>query len=290
MTKTIFIYCFTSLLTISAFGQTNIDQLFSKADSSYFDYKDYETALDLYEQIRNQIDSSHKDYIYTIDKIARALFYLEMEAREKNDVEKSIELSKEFVNHADNYPKRIDPAVLEKKYFMYKNIIIGYFALGQKDKAKPYQDKLYTAYENKELPEGIDEYYNFEKFNWNGLNVWGYERYPQLDDPKTEGSFSKHVYYIYSTDEEGNDKDQLYTLQTVKIHKFKGDEHDYVLTKREYLDGGEKSESIWTYTFNDPVDYEKLHNAVVEYLKGNVESDTESEVEYGKGAKIKMKK
>src|SRR5690606_17136888 len=109
---------------------------------------------DLYKQIREQIDSTHKDYGYTIDKIARALFFLEMTARENSEIEKSIELSKKFVDLANSNPKHIDPAVMEKKYFMYKNIITGYFSLGQKEKAKPYQDKLYVAYKNKELPEG----------------------------------------------------------------------------------------------------------------------------------------
>ena len=29
-------------------------------------------------------------------------------------------------------------------------------------------------------------------FRYEGLNVWGYEYYPQLGDPETEGSFSKY--------------------------------------------------------------------------------------------------
>ncbi|MEX2380553.1 MAG: hypothetical protein WD530_07400, partial [Vicingaceae bacterium] len=66
---------------------------------------------------------------------------------------------------------------------------------------------------------------------WNDLNVWGYEWYPQLGDPETEGSFAKHIYYIYSTDEDGKDKDQLYTLQTIKIHKREDTPPYYVLTK-----------------------------------------------------------
>lgn len=290
MSKTTFVLCFTVLYTTMGSGQGRIDQLLSKADSAYFDHKDYSTALVLYKQIKERIDSTHLDYKYTVDKIARTIFYLEHETRSKNEVEKSIELSEEFINLVDKYSKYIDSAVIEKKYFMYKNMIIGYFALKQGNKAQLYQKKLYRAYENKALPKGIDKSYNFEKITWDSLNVWGYEWYPQLGDSEAEGSFSKHIYYVYSTDDQGGDKNLLYTLETVKIHKFKGNEPDYVLTKRTYGKGWEESESIWSSTFYDPIDYDKLHEAVIAFLKGNVESDTKSKVEYGKGRNVKIKK
>lgn len=56
---------------------------------------------------------------------------------------------------------------------MYKNIIVSYFGLGRLDKAKRYQDKLYSAYKEKKLPEGIDKYYNFKFCDWGGKNIWG---------------------------------------------------------------------------------------------------------------------
>jgi tetratricopeptide (TPR) repeat protein len=248
MKKLIMILYFGLVLQTITYGQT-INQLFQKADSSYFDYQDYKSAIDLYNKILNKLNPSDKDYNYVVDKIAKSLFYVEQQVREENDFLKSIEYSKEFITIIEKEEKYIDKEIVTKKYWMYKNIVMDYFALGKKDEAKPYQDKLYQAYNNKELPEGINQYYCFEKFVHNNLNVWGYEWFAKLGDKETEGSFSKHVYYIYSRDSIDNDKDLLFTLHTVKIHKLKGDEPDFVLTKRTYNNNQEQSESIWNCTF-----------------------------------------
>lgn len=250
------------------FGQ-KLDQLFQNADVSYFDKKDYQTALELYKGIKAQLKSTDKDYPYTVNKIATSLFNLEQEADKKDDFSKSLEFSNEFIDLIDVEAKYIEPKLAAKKYWMYKNIIVAYFGLDQRDKAKSYQDKLYDAYKNKQLPEGINEYYNFEKFVYNNQNVWGYEWFAALGDKETKGSFSKQIYYVYSRDDKGNNKDQLFTLETAKVKKLKNTEPDFVLTKRFYSATDKLSESIWSSTFNNPVDYIKLHNAVVDYLKGN---------------------
>ena len=264
---------FGIFISITTIGQST-DELLQKADSAYFDYKDYETALNLYKKIKSQLKPIDKDYSYTVDKVARALFFFEQNS--KSNYAKSIELSKQFIDLADKEGVYINPEILQQKYFMYKNIVVDYFGLGQKSKAKPFQDTLYQAYRNKQLPNGIDEFYCFEKFVFNNQNVWGYEAFAQLGDEKAKGSFSKHIYYIYSQDNEGNDKDELFTLQTVKVHKLTTSEPDFVLTKRARTKTQEISETIWTYTFNNPVDYDKLHNAVIDFLKGGVKPDTKS--------------
>ena len=73
---------------------------------------------------------------------------------------------------------------------------------------------------------------------------------------------------------------KLFTLETVKVHKFKKDESDFVLTKRINDKKQEQSETIWTYTFDNPIDYVKLHNAVTEFLKGGVKSVTKSIIKH----------
>jgi hypothetical protein len=62
----------------------------------------------------------------------------------------------------------------------------------------------------------------------------------------------------------------------VKIHKLNNTEPDFVLTKRTNNDKQETSESIWKATFTNPIDYKKLHDAIVEYLKGNLQPNTKS--------------
>ena len=275
MNKLTVLFC-APFFSITSVGQST-DELIEKADSAYFDYKDYTTALTLYNKIKGQLKPADKDYGYAVDKVARTLFYLDQQ--NKDNHLKSIELSKQFIDLANKEGNYINPEILDKKYFMYKNIIVGYFGLGQRAKAKPYQDTLYQAYRNKRLPEGIDQFYCFEKFMYSNQNVWGYEAFAQLDDKEAEGSFSKHIYYIYSQDSEGNDKDQLYTLETVKVHKLQNSEPDFVLTKRARTKEQEVSGTIWKYTFNNPVEYEKLHNAVVDFLKGGVQPDTKSVIQ-----------
>ncbi len=257
----------------SASAQTDVNSLLAKADSAYFDYKDYKSSLALYKSAKAKLKMTDKDYAYTVDKIAKSLFYYQFDESKSENYKSSIALSKELIEILDYQNQLVDTALLAKRYWLYKNIIMGYFSLGESSQAKAYQDLMYKAYLKKSLPEGLENQYCFEKFVYKGMNVWGYERYAKLGDKETEGSFSKHIYYIYSRDSNGEDNEQQYTLHTVKIHKFKGDEPDYVLTKRSSNGEQEISESIWTFTFNDPIDYGKLHQAILHYMDGGVEAD-----------------
>ncbi|MBS1636873.1 MAG: hypothetical protein JST26_13230 [Bacteroidetes bacterium] len=265
------------LLSTLLSGQTSLETLFEKADSAFFDYKNYPLALDLYKQIEKQISPSDKDWNYTINKIARSLFLLESDSRK--DPKKSIDLSEQYIEFADKNKQYLDTVLYEKKYFMYKNIVVGYFALNQIDKAKIYQDKLYGFYKQKVLPKGIDEYYNFEFFQWDGKNVWGYEWFEDLPEDRFSRSFSKIVYYIYSTNPDGTDKDQLYRLHVLMFHKTDASTpFDYVLTKRLETATNEVSGTLYAYTYTKDIDFNKLRHDIREVLKGNYEPDTKSEV------------
>ncbi len=242
----------------------------------YLNKEDYNNALQLFRELREQTsktDSLYPDIAYGL---SASLFYVLLDVKAKDDWSRSVELLTEFINSLEEDKDYLNPKLQEQVYWSYKDLVVAYFGLNQLDKAKMYQEKLYAAYKAKKLPEGLDAYYNFEKFVFNNQNVWGYEWFAELGDKGTEGSFAKHIYYIYSRDSLGNDVDQLYTLQTLKIHKFKNEGADFVLTKLIYGDEQDIRESIWTYTFYNPVDYVKLHDAILEYLKGNVTSDAKS--------------
>jgi hypothetical protein len=161
---------------------------------------------------------------------------------------------------------------IARKYWMYKNIVVSLFGLRQIDNARKYQGLLYKAYQEKKLPEGIDGYYNFEYFKWKGKNVWGYEYYPELGDPETKGSFSKIVYFVYSTNSDGTDKEQLYRLHVLKFHKIDDSVgFDYVLTKRLETATNEPSGTLYAYTYSKEIDYEKLHRDIRAVLDGKYE-------------------
>ena len=275
MRKLVGLFCFLLVASVISFGQTTED-LIAKADTAQIGKNDFNTAIEIYRKIKPQLNKSDKNYRLVEGKLAAALFNQEIKESKNNNFSKSLDLSKEFIELLNKDSTYFTAKQINSKYWAYKNIIVDYFGLGQRDMAKPYQDKLYQGYKNKELPKGLDTHYCFEKFVYENKNVWGYEWYPQLGDKETEEVFSKHVYYIYSSDDEGNDKEQLYTLHTRKVHKLDPKEPDFVLTLKIFDEQGEekRSSTFWKYTFSNPVDYVKLHNAIVEILKKGLAAST----------------
>ena len=57
---------------------------------------------------------------------------------------------------------------------------------------------------------------------------------------------------------------------------FHGDnEHfDYVMDKRLDTATDEISGTLYSYTYKEDIDYEKLHNDVIQIIKGNLQPDT----------------
>jgi hypothetical protein len=85
------------------------------------------------------------------------------------------------------------------------------------------------------------------------------------------------VYYVYSTNPDGTDKEQLYRLHVLMFHKL--DENtpfDYVLTKRLETATNEKSGTLYAYTYKENIDFKKLEADIREVLKGNYQPDTKS--------------
>lgn len=270
--KTTYIILTLSLIcSFEAIGQTN---LLEQADSAYFDYENYNKALALYQEVHSSLDKKDEDFGYVTDKIARTLFYLESKSREEFDTDKSIEYSKKFIQLADEYPSFIQEAVLEKKYWMYKNLVVAYFEKENLQEANKYREMLYSFYKKRELPEGLDSYYNFEFFKWKDKNIWGYEWFEELPQDRLNKSFSKIVYYVYDTNPDGSDKDQLYRLHVLMFHKRDNStKFDYVLTKRIETATEESGGTLYSYTYTDPIDFVKLRNDIREVLNGNDKPD-----------------
>ncbi len=280
MNKTPILIAMLLMVSNYTFCQTTIEKKTDEA-FSFYNNKDYEKCLKLLRELHSEVDRKDSTFSEIAYYYSASLYFQLAEKKKKDDWAQIIYLSKEFLKGLEEDKDLLDMELQENKYWSYKDIVVAFFGLGQRDSAAKYQKILYKARENKELPEVLDEYYNFEKFVYNDQNVWGYEWYAQLGDKETQGSFSKHIYYIYSRNSDGSDKEQLFTLETVKIHKLKDDSpEDYVLTKRIYSDDREQSETIWTYTFEDPIDYKKLHNAVVEFLERKVKTDTKSIIKH----------
>lgn len=273
--KTLFLILFAAFAQ-TTYGQKTIETEinFSKA-YSFYELKQYDSSLWYFNELKKVITKEDTLFRDVAFGITASLYFRELAAKNAEDWKKTETLANDFLNTVEEYKDVLPAGLLEKKYFVWKDLVLVNFGTGKKEEAKKYQDILYAAYKNKELPKGIDQYYNFQKFIWKGLNVWAYEWYPNLGDKETEGSFSKHVYYIYSRNETGQDKEQLFRLHTIKVHKS-GDSNmpDYVLTykKSDKEGSGEASRTLWDYTFKNPIDYNELHKAVMAFLEKN-ESD-----------------
>ncbi len=214
-------------------------------------------AYNMLKDIEARCDKEDTIYNYIIWSYAQATSMLEEEYRLKEKFDSSLKYGLEALPLIAKGKTLFLHNFRAREFWMIKNIGVSYFGLGKYPDAKKYTDLLYKAYKDKTLPEGIDSYFNFSFFKLNDKNVWGYEWYPELGDPETKGSFSKIVYYVYNTNPDGSDKDQLYRLHVLKFHKFdnKNIKFDYVLTLRYAVDNKEFSRTLYDYTYDKKIDY-----------------------------------
>ncbi len=268
------------LLTISAvtFGQTEILRKYQTADS-LLQADNFSEAYNILKEIEPKCDKKDTLYSYILWYYVGATSELEKQNRTAERFDKSLQFGIEALKLIEKGKPYFDEKFALREYWMQKNIVVSYFGLGQLDNALKHKDILYQAYKDKKLPDGLDEYFNFTFFKWEDKNVWGYEWYPELGDPETKGSFSKIVYYVYSTNSDGTDKDQLYRLHVLKFHKLDNSiKFDYVLTKRLETATNEVSGTLYAYTYDKKIDYVKLQADIKEVLKGNYEPDTKSTI------------
>jgi hypothetical protein len=261
------------------YGQVNYSKEYYKADS-LIQTGEVENGYQILKLLETQVNKSNKLYNdilgYQIDVVS----FLERESRMNEDFETSLKYGLEALNLIEKGKKifkKIDKKFADREPFMIKNVSVSYFGLKKYEEAKKYKDWLYNAHKQKKLPEGIDEYFNFDYFKWEDKNIWGYEWFAELPKNRFSGSFSKVVYYVYSTNPDGSDNEQLYRLHVLMFHGTSVP-FDYVMTKRLETATNEVSGTLYSYTYKEDIDFEKLHNDVIEILKGNLQPDTKTTI------------
>jgi hypothetical protein len=259
----------------SLFGQNNLD-IYAKADSLY-QLERYVEALPLYKRLESSIDKKDTLYTYVLWYYGTTLGQIERSYAKDMDWENTLKYAIEYEAVIERADGILREDYQDRKFWLYKDFIRAYYGLDKPEKADPYRNKLYKAHKSKTLPEGIHHNFNFENFVLDNKNIWGYEWYPELGDPETQGSFAKVVYYIYSRTGDGEDKEQLYNLSVLKFHKIDPKtKFDYVLTKRIATATEETGGTLYSYTYDKNLDYEKLHSDIIEVVKGNLEPDTKN--------------
>lgn len=274
------------LLPFYGFCQGELLSEYSKAeillqtnhiDSAYIKFKDLEASL----------TKSDTLYEYVLWYRTLTASHLEGVSRFNEDFEKSLAFGLDALDGIEKGKEIYDDEFAKREYFMVKNIIVSYYGLGNYKEGKKWKEKMYAAQENNLMPEGLDEYFNYDFFTFEDKNVWGYEWFEALPEDRFSKSFSKIVYYVYSTNPDGTDKDQLYRLHVLMFHGD-NDNFDYVMDKRLETATEDISGTLYAYTYKEDIDFEKLKNDVKQVIIGNLQPDTKRTMTREKDGKVKV--
>lgn len=274
--KKLYLLLMFSLPSI-CYGQFNFQQKYMEAENAIKENKIEEAYLKL-KELEQELPQTDSLYVYVLWNQVQVVTHLEQAARLNQDFEKSLRYGLEALEFIKMGTLFFDDEFGKREFFMIKNLVVSNVALGRYEEAKRYKEKLYLYYGEGRLPEGIDEYFNIDYFKWGDKNVWGYEWYAELPKDRFSSSFTKVVYYVYSTLEDGSDDQQLYRLHVLMFHGEDAS-FDYVLTK--YLDTAqdESHGTLYAYTYNEEIDFEKLHKDVIRVLEGKAQADFEKLLE-----------
>lgn len=220
--------------------------------------------------------SSNPDYLDAVVFHFSVADFYEIRLRMQENFDKALKINQELLDLIKQHKKSFNENFAAQEYFVYRNMTVCYTGLGKYSEAEKYRKLLYKAQKKKELPCDYElcHYFNFDFFKVDTLNVWGYEWYDELPKDRFSSSFTKIVYYVYSTDADGNDKDQLYRLHVLMFHGT-GQPFDYIMDKRISTEKGEISGSMYSYTYKEKIDFQKLHNDVLEIVRENKGTETQ---------------
>lgn len=257
-----------------AFGQTEISDKYQIADS-LLQVENYLGAYNVFRDIEPKCNMNDTLYDYILWYYIGTTSLLESNHRMAQQFEESIKYGLEALELIQKGKNRFDEKFASREFFMHKNLIVSYFGLGQFDNAKNHRDILYKAYDEKRLPEGLDGYFNFDFFKLKDKNIWGYEWYPKLPQNRFLSSFTKIVYYVYNTNLDGTDKDQLYRFHVLMYHQdSENAKFDYLLEKQYETDEATVSGSYYQYTYKENIDYKKLKDDIKEIVTKEIEPNS----------------
>ncbi len=273
------------LIPIIGFGQGDLLSEYEKAeillrmnkiDSAYVKFNDLEKSITKNDTL----------YEYALWYKIMTATHLEEINRLNENFEKSLEFGLDALDGIEKGKEIYDEEFAQREYFMIKNIIVSQYGLDKFEEGNKWKSKMYEGKEMGLLPEGLDEYFNFDFFKFDDKNVWGYEWLAELPEDRYSSSFTKVVYYVYSTNPDGSDKDQLYRLHVLMFH---GDEKfDYVMDKRLETATEDIAGTLYAYTYDENIDFKKLKNDVKQIISGNLEPNTKRTTTVGKDGKVNV--
>lgn len=161
--------------------------------------------------------------------------------------------------------------------WMLKNVIAASRGAGDMKQFYKYKNILYKDYKNGSLQDkgSIGKCFNFDFFRIGDKNIWGYEWYHEMPKNRFGSSFTKIVYYVYSTNPDGSDKEQLYRYHVLMFHQDQeGSKFAYILERQIEDDQQIQRGSYYSYVYNEDIDYEKLQRDIKEIVSNNIGPDS----------------
>ncbi len=163
-----------------------IDRPFTMIPQIYAELNQSEKALEAFYKSKETISKESDSYINALYNIG--LYEL---------------LNKNYSKSEIAYKELIELAPTD--YDSYAKLIQVYYGKKEYEKAEPFKNKLYQAYEQGMLKDNLKNMFCFDQFDWNGRLIFAYERFAE----KEGELYYKHIFYI--PNEKGETK---FTIQT----------------------------------------------------------------------------
>lgn len=228
-----------------------------KAEDSYKILKDLYAKVDEKDTLKNYVTWYYLSATSALEKSSG------MSQKYDKELSYALEALKIIQDNKQNF----DEDFASREPWMIKNIVVAYSGLNNFGKAQEYKSILYKLYAEKKLPAGIDGYFNFDFFKLGDKNIYGYEWYPELPEDRFSSSFTKIVYYVYSTNQDGSDKDQVARYHVLMYHHDPKDvKFDYILERQLETPEAIISGSYNQYRYKKEIDYLKLRNDITEIV------------------------
>lgn len=261
------------LVSITTTAQTNIATDYDNALKLY-NAKQYLEAYTAFKTLKSQL--IEKDALYTdvVKYLTASTTELEQSARLKGDYQTSLKYSLEAVDLLKGNTSNFDGNASNKELLMNQNIIVAYTGLEKYADANSYKQVLYNRNRENTLPMALSGYFNSEYFKVGDKNVWVYEWYDDAFSERVSNNFSKVVYFVYSTDADGQNKESLYRLHLLP-NKDKG---NYSLEKQFDRNTKQFGSKFNQVTFAKELDYKALKKEVITIIAQGLTPSNEREI------------
>lgn len=251
------------------FGQSDFYKEYNIAEN-FLRKEDYKPAHKILKDLEQKCSSKDSIYIHILMYYNYATAQIVDDYIKSQAFDSSLYYSLDLIRILEKNKPYKHPSFVMYEYKMLSNAIVSYFGLELPDSTIDLRNKMYYAHKNKLNPKFMGEYFFFTKFKSNNKNIQGVEWFEVNLDEGYLPIYSKIVYQVFSVREDGSNKDFEYEIH-VKMHQTSDpmSKSYYVLTKNTKINEGEKSDTLYAYTYTKNIDYRKLQADIKKLIQAN---------------------